>query len=71
MNDQTAGVEIRIFPERNFVVLFLEHRTARRGVVRPGSTQIRSLCRGRLRNEKYQQHQGIEGSHETLRLNGQ
>src|SRR5499427_5473362 len=70
LDDQTARVEISILLERKLAILFGKHLTAGRGVDRPSSVQIRSLRRGRLHNEKYQQHQRIEGSHETLQLDG-
>ena len=53
LDDQTARVEISILLESKPVILFGKHLTAGRGVDRPSSVQIRSLCRGRLRNEKY------------------
>src|SRR4029077_18271685 len=66
LDDQAARVEISILPERKLVILFGKHLIAGRGVDRPSSVQIRSLCWGRLSNEKNQQHQWIEGSHESL-----
>ena len=44
LNDQAAGVEIGIRLERKLVILFGKYLTAGRGVDRPSSIQIRSLC---------------------------
>ena len=66
LNDQAARVEISIRRERNLVILLGKHLIAGRGVDRPSSIQVRSLCWGRLSDEKYQQRQGIEGSHGNL-----
>ena len=51
LDDHTARVEISILLERKLVILFGKYLIAGRGVDRPGSVQIRSLCRGRLRKE--------------------
>jgi hypothetical protein len=61
-------MEIGIWLERKLVILLGKYLTAGRGVVRPGSVQIRSVRRGRWHDEKYQQRHRIEGSHETLLL---
>ena len=71
LDDQAARMEIGIRLERKPVILLGKHLTAGRGVVRPGSAQIRSLRRGGWHAEKYQQHQRIEGFHKTLPLNSQ
>src|SRR5215471_7663879 len=62
-------MEISIRHEGELIIFLGKHLTAGRGVDRSSSVQIRSLCRGRLHSDKYQQHQWIEGSHETLRFN--
>jgi hypothetical protein len=44
VDDQAARVEISILLERKLVILFGKHLTAGRGVDRPSSIQIRSMC---------------------------